>query len=100
MRLCALLRVPSRRQLMRMLTYQDLREWRELYACDPWTEDRADLRAGQIASAVLAPHCKNPPAPGDFMLYAKKDAVDSGQTESEQKAIFRAAKRAFEKAKK
>jgi hypothetical protein len=37
---------------------RDLKLWEALYAVDPWTEGRADERAGQIASAALAPHTK------------------------------------------
>lgn len=49
---------------------RELTEWEALYMIEPLPEDRADLRAGSIASATLAPHMKRgatPPQPKDFM---------------------------------
>lgn len=74
MRLCALLGVPSRRILKHILTHRDYLDWQALYREDPWDQDRADLRAGIVAAAALAPYSKkgNVPRPGDFMPYVKR----------------------------
>ena len=97
MRLCALLGIPSRRLLGHVLTQPDYQDWLDLYHVDPWDEDRADLRNGQLISAVLAPWTKKPPRPDKFMLYAKQKEKPK-QTEEQQKAIFRQAMRGFAKA--
>jgi hypothetical protein len=73
MRLCALLGIHSRHALKRLLTHRDYLDWQALYRVDPWGEDRADLRAGIIASAAISPYAKKgqTPRPVDFMPYAK-----------------------------
>lgn len=52
------------------LTSEQFAEWQAYESLEPWSEDRADLRAGIIASACLAPWRKKgapPPNPQDFM---------------------------------
>jgi hypothetical protein len=95
MQLCALLKIPSRRILKKMLTHREMLEWQELWSCDPWGQDRADLRAGQIASAVLAPWSKRkPPSPIAFMPYVEKGPPKPASDEK-MKAVFRSKLKAF-----
>ena len=98
MRLCALLGIPTRNILMHLLSWPELCEWRELYQVDPWDQDRADLRAGQIAAATLAPWSKRKPAPIDFMPYVKKPQ-QRRLSQKQMKAILEHAARNFEKAR-
>lgn len=60
--------------MYRDMSAADLAEWEALYVVDPWGEQRADLRAGTIAAAAVAPYSKkgNPPKPADFMHYLPK----------------------------
>lgn len=89
MRLCALLGVHSRHALKQLLTHRDYQEWMELYREDPWDQDRADLRAGIVASAALAPYAKKgrQPKPVDFMPYVKTKAKQ--MSEESMKAIIK-----------
>lgn len=40
------------RELLDDLDAGELHEWFAYYALDPWTEDRADLRAGVVAAVI------------------------------------------------
>lgn len=73
MQLCKLLGIVDRPTLYAVLTHKAYSEWLELWNCDPWDEDRADLRAGIVASAAVSPYAKKGmvPKPIDFMPYAK-----------------------------
>ena len=88
MRLCALLGIHSRHAMKRLLTHRDYQDWMELYREDPWDQDRADLRAGIIASAALAPYAKQgrQPKPADFMPYVKTKVKQ--MSEESMKAII------------
>ena len=88
--------VPSRRLLYRMLTAADLAELDALWEIDPWGEERADLRAGIIASAAVAPYCKRgqTPRPLDFMPFANREKKSSArQSQSEMKSEWARAVR-------
>lgn len=73
MRLCALLGVSGRRVLRSVLSREEYLDWLALYNCDPWGEDRADLRARTVAIATVAPWAKRGwhPSPTAFMPYVK-----------------------------
>ena len=51
------------------MTAGQLREWMSYYAMEPWGEERADLRAGIVASTVANVHRGRAHAfrPADFM---------------------------------
>lgn len=58
------------RELLSRIDSKELAEWQAYDSIDPFGEMRADLRAGIIASASLAPHMKKgkkPPKPADFI---------------------------------
>jgi hypothetical protein len=84
--------------MYRDMTASDLLEWEALYAIDPWGEQRADLRAGIIASATVAPHCRKHqmPKPADFMPFCGK-RTPRQQTVAEIKAIAEEVKRTWKR---
>jgi hypothetical protein len=52
------------------MSSREFAEWMAYYALEPWGEERADLRAGIVAAAAIAPWTKKgstPPRPSDFM---------------------------------
>ncbi len=58
---------------------------------DPWGEERADLRAGVVASAALAPYMpkgRQAPSPDKFLLYRPegKEPVKT-QSPEDQRAV-------------
>ena len=56
------------RELLDDLDAAELQEWLAYYALDPWTEDRADLRAGVVAAVVANVNSKRGRfKPSDFM---------------------------------
>ena len=82
--------------MLEEMTPGQLAEWMEIYALDPWGEERKDLRAGIIASAAVAPYAKkgHTPRPSDFMPRFGEEARKPKQSLAEMKAHFyRAAKR-------
>lgn len=42
-------------------------EWRALYDCEPWADERADLAVGQAISYTAAFHNVAPKAPREYM---------------------------------
>jgi hypothetical protein len=62
-------------ELLARISSAEFTEWMAFDAIDPFGDERADLRAGVIAS-VTANHSMNPPEkwrkPSDFMLFADK----------------------------
>ena len=91
MQLCKLLGIVDRDVLKRILTHRAYVEWMELWQCDPWGEDRGDLRSGIAASAALAPWTKKgkSPKPLDFMPYAKaKPKGGAQQSTADMKATW------------
>ena len=56
------------RELLDDLDAAELREWIAYHDLDPWTEDRADLRAGVVAAVIANTHTKKGRfKPSDFM---------------------------------
>jgi hypothetical protein len=56
------------RELMLSMDAIEFQDWKSVYEADPWSEERADLRAGIIASTVA--NCltdKSSWMPSDFM---------------------------------
>ena len=101
MQLCKLLGIIDRPTLYATLTRKAYSEWAELWACDPWGEDRADLRAGIISSATISPHAKKgrTPKPMAFMPYLKKKAV-AKQSTDEMKSIWKGITKMMTRKKK
>lgn len=69
--------IPNVDDLLASMTSRQLAEWQAYFGIEPWGEDRADLRAGIVASTVanfagksLKDDAKVTPA--DFMPYQKK----------------------------
>lgn len=66
--------------LLRDMSDITLGLWMALYRIDPWGEERADLRAGIVASTVVNMAGKTlregakPSCPHDYMPYAQRDA--------------------------
>lgn len=67
------------RELVRRLTARELVEYEELYALDPWGEDRADLRMGILAATLVNinrdPRKGKPARPVEFMPYIDRDEL-------------------------
>lgn len=92
----------SKRELLESMDSRELSEWEALYSIEPLPEDRADLRAGVIASATIAPHMKRgarTPAPGDF-LPKWDEPVVKRSSEASMKAKFAAIKKRWGKKRK
>ena len=90
----------SRREFYRRLTWRELRELEIAYGIEPWGETRADLRAGIVASAAVAPHCKRgqQPRPIDFMPYMQEDVRKPKKSLAQMKAIAAMAAAGFDTA--
>ena len=57
------------RELLHSMDAAELQEWVAYYELDPWTDDRADLRAGIVAATVAnANSTKGKFRPRDFMV--------------------------------
>ena len=62
-------------ELRAVLSYAEFQEWCLYYQIEPWGEDRADLRAGIVASTIANYAGKersngaDPALPADFMPY-------------------------------
>lgn len=74
--------------LVREMRPSTLAAWTAMYAIDPWDDNRADLRAAQIAAAVYgAAGCKKESGDAfiaaDFMPYHE---VQQGDVEVERKS--------------
>ena len=68
-------------QLMSQLTSRQYTEWLQYYKCEPWGDQRADLRAGIISAAQWERHRtrgEEPKTPADFMPFTqqKKQSPD------------------------
>ena len=65
-------------ELRATLSYAEFQEWCGYYKIEPWGEDRADLRAGIIASTIanyagkLRAEGADPALPADFMPYLER----------------------------
>lgn len=88
----------SRREFYARLDWWELRELEIAYSLEPWGETRADLRAGIVASAAVAPYSKkgHTPRPVDFMPFVpneqrkkpRKSLADMKATVAQIKAGF------------
>ena len=80
-------------QMLRSMTASEFAEWYEFYRLDPWGEERADWRAGMIAS-VLANVNRGKKGrtfkPEDFMpeFGPKETAQQSGAMNPEQSVAY------------
>jgi len=65
-------------ELRSTLSYAEFCEWCLYYQIEPWGEDRADLRAGIVASTIanyagkLRAEGADPALPADFMPYLER----------------------------
>ena len=82
------------------MTAGELADWETYYTVDPFGERRADLRHGILCSLTDACHRAkgSPQPPRAYMPFAP--GGQKGQSIEDQKAIFAAAKAAFDKASK
>ena len=96
MQLCKLLKIIDRPTLRARLTHRAYLEWLQLWEIDPWDEERADLRAGIIASAAVSPYAKKGqmPKPIDFMPFARRRAASKPKVAAEMRKTWEAACRA------
>ena len=67
-------------ELRAVLSHTEFREWCLYYQIEPWGEDRADLRAGIVASTVANVYARwvgdeTSYRPIDFMPYAQPVAI-------------------------
>jgi hypothetical protein len=62
--------IPPHR-LGEFFTFRDFRELAEYYACDPWGQQRDDLRTAQLCALVAAAFAGKGkrPVPADFMHF-------------------------------
>lgn len=72
---------PSPLTMLEEMTYWDLLHWQAQWQKEPWGEAQADLRAGVVASAALAPWSKNPPKPSTFFRSLREAEKNSGWIE-------------------
>ena len=88
----------SRREFYERLTWRELRELEIAYGLEPWGETRADLRAGIIASASVAPHVRrgSNPKPIDFMPFLHAHRTKPLKTLKQMKSIVAQVKASFE----
>jgi len=72
--------------------------WRHYYEIEPWGGERGDLQAAYVGAAAMSPHTEHPKAPpiGRF-LPAFIETQPRVQSVADQKAIFAAAKKSFER---
>ena len=79
----------------------ELTEWEALYTqIEPMPEDRADVRAGVIASQSVAPHMKRghqPPKPLDYFGWSERSKGPSTATLREK---FKVVKAMFDRHRK
>ena len=73
-------------ELRAVLSHAEFQEWCLYYQIEPWGEDRADLRAGIVASTIAnyAGKCRaegaEPALPADFMPYLERPAPAESPT--------------------
>ena len=69
-------------ELRAALSYAEFQEWCLYYQIEPWGEDRADLRAGIVASTVAnyagrtRAEGAEPVRPADFMPYLDRESPE------------------------
>lgn len=87
--------------LLRELTSWQISEWLAYYQIEPFGEERADLRAGIVASVTAnanrdADKRPEPYSPADFMpRFDREDEEPEGQSVEEQIAIMQMFTMAF-----
>ena len=70
-------------ELRATLSYSEFQEWCLYYQVEPWGEDRADLRAGIVASTIANYAGKvradgaDPALPADFMPYLDRSEPEA-----------------------
>lgn len=69
-------------ELLQRMTAAEETHWLALYSIDPWGEQRADMRIGQVAQITYNANSKKPRKLQDFMLFHAKpeDRGDSPET--------------------
>ncbi len=80
----------------------ELTYWEALYIIEPMPEQRADLRAGTVASAALAPHMKRgaaPPRPIDMVPDYDAPPPDPMARMKAMKQTFQSVKAMFDQKK-
>jgi len=79
-------------------------DWVAIYTeIEPMPEERADVRAGVIASQSVAPHLKrghNPPGPLDYWGWTDKSRKSKGKSTAQLKEAFKAAKAIWDRHEK
>ena len=85
---------------------RELTEWQALYMIEPLPEDRADLRAGIVASYTVAPHMRRghkAPSPSDILPDYDNpptmDRVETPEKTAAMKAKFAHIKAMFQRKK-
>lgn len=66
-------------ELQERMTSAEFAEWVALYSIEPFGDDRADLRAGVVASTManLLGSGRQVYGPGDFLLFSGADAGEA-----------------------
>jgi hypothetical protein len=89
------------------IPYRLFREWQVFFSLEPWGEERADLRAGIVASVIANTHRDRkkkprPYVPGDFMpKFGKQKKRRQSQNELKMKlTLFAKAHNAARKGKR
>lgn len=83
-------------KMMSDLTARQLSEWMAYFTIEPWGEERADWRAGNIAAMVHNSMTKGPRVKAvDFVLSDKE--TPRQQSDDEMKATIRAFFKAAER---
>lgn len=64
-------------EMLERMSWREYLEWQEYFALEPFGEERADLRAGIVASVIANVNRdpkkrKEPYAPLDFMPYTER----------------------------
>lgn len=79
------------RELLCRIDSRELTEWMAYAMIEPFGEDRADLRAGIIASTfanVHRPNSQQAYVPADFMAYVDQPVPDPEVVEAKLKMFF------------
>jgi len=79
------------RELLQTLTLKELQQWIQFYNIDPWGDQRADWRAGQLCALTANMWRKKSDkalTPSDFMLKAETDEERAKRAEAETLAAF------------
>jgi hypothetical protein len=86
--------MPSADHLLAITTAAQMAEWEAFWRIDPWGEERADLRAGIVASTVANANRGSKTKafrPVDFMPYADRTA----QARADSRDLSKRLRQAF-----